>query len=253
MIVWKGRLPGWYSLGCPGARVKPAPRLWSRMPVSPPAIAEPKGANRELMKEAALPSPSTTARYTVSDPSPAGAGGQLAGSDDRRRAPGVDQPTSVPGVTLVQKLAQRHAAGGAQGKAVRVADVGVEVGVRQLLRLDQEVGVLRACRVHGTQVEVLEQVEQEQDAQPLAVRRQLRHLAAAVPGADGLDPGRRVAFEVLELEGSARVAGVPDDLFRDRSAVEGVAAVAGDAAAASAPERGTGTRRLVRAVRRRIR
>ena len=42
MIVWKGRLPGATSLGCPASSEKPAPRFWRLMPVPGTTTPEPK-------------------------------------------------------------------------------------------------------------------------------------------------------------------------------------------------------------------
>ena len=42
MMVWSGRFRGASAFGWPGSRRKPAPRLWSTMPVSPQPTPEPK-------------------------------------------------------------------------------------------------------------------------------------------------------------------------------------------------------------------
>ena len=62
MMVCMGRLPGSRQLACSGSREKERPRQCNRMPVSGTTKPEPKGVKMLLMKLAALPWASPTAR-----------------------------------------------------------------------------------------------------------------------------------------------------------------------------------------------
>ena len=61
-MLWRGRLPGAISFGCPGSRENSAARLCKMIPVSPATMPEPKTSEMLVMNETALRSLSTTVK-----------------------------------------------------------------------------------------------------------------------------------------------------------------------------------------------
>ena len=127
--------------------------------------------------------------------------------DHRRRRSGgtgrVDPGRQLGSVRLVEEPLERRA------MRLRVCEVGVPVGHRQLRRLDPEMGPAqivaglgRKC-VRRRRLKSLEDVEDLEGNEPGAVRGVAGHLNPAIVDADRLCPGRAVSRQVVEPDGRA--------------------------------------------------
>ncbi len=95
-------------------------------------------------------------------------------------------------------------------------------------RLDAEMEPLRRGRIHALHVELLEDVEDDQGGDALAVRRQLGDADALVVTDHRRLDRAAVACEVLELEEAALGLRGADDVLGDAALVEALGALGGD-------------------------
>ena len=130
------------------------------------------------------------------------------------RAVATDQLRALGQVGRVEQLRgrDRHVA--------EVGDMRVDVGERDLHRLDLQVPALGGVGVERGDVEVLEDAERDQRGDPLAVRRDLVQAVAAIVHADGVDPVDRVAGEVGRAHRAAVRRRVGDQLRGGLALVE---------------------------------
>ena len=133
----------------------------------------------------------------------------------RRRLRGslADARRATPRALLLEQRGHRHLG------VLGIGHEDVAVGEAELHGLDAPVPVERARGIGG--VETLEHVQRDQRGEALAVRRQLRHLDAAVARADRLDPARGVRREVVVGEQAVRRTRGADDRVGDLALVEG--------------------------------
>ena len=135
---------------------------------------------------------------------------------------GVDQLAPARGVRLRDQL------GDGDPGEIGVGVVFGPVLVGELLGLDHQVERLGRLRPHRLEVVRLQEVEDLQDRDPLAVGRQFPDVVAPIIRRDGLDPGAGVVLEVLAVKQAADRLRVVDDRVGHLALVEGVAAVADD-------------------------
>ena len=74
------------------------------------------------------------------------------------------------------------------------------------------------------EVDAIENAERDQRREPLAVRRQLVNAITSEIDAERLDPVGFVLAEIVEADGAALGLGRRDDPFRQRAAIERLAA-----------------------------
>ena len=146
----------------------------------------------------------------------------LPGGTLARRALHVDESGALGRVLLADEFVHRY---------VRERHVGVEarpVGVGDLLGLDEEVPEVGIIASHGGEVVALEQIEDLERGDPLAVGGQLPQRPAAIGGRHRLDPLARVVGEIRQREEPPDLVGEGDDGRRGLTAVEGVPPAFGD-------------------------
>ena len=142
--------------------------------------------------------------------------------DPRAGLAGVDELHPFGGVLLRDEPVHRHVG------ELRVGVVLGPVLEGQFLRLDDEVDVLGGVRLQRTDVEVLEEVQDLERGDALAVRGDLPDVPSAVAGAHRVDPGRLVVGQVFQGHDAAQLLRLRDDALGDRPFVEGGGAVSGD-------------------------
>ncbi len=103
---------------------------------------------------------------------------------------------------------------------VRIGDVPVEIGVGELLRLDEGVEILGRVVLHRGEVVSLEHLEHLERGDALTGRREFPEGVALVVDAERLDPARLVALQILDREIAAERGQTVHDLAAEISAVE---------------------------------
>ncbi len=140
----------------------------------------------------------------------------------------LHRPRGVDALELTPPVLRRDDLPGRQMVEVGVSVPRHDVGVGELLGLDEVVQVLGRVVPHGAEVDVAEDLDHLERGDPLAVGGQLVQPVVLVVGADRLDPRRGMVLEVLHRQEAVVLVGVCDDRLGDRPLVEGVAAVVGD-------------------------
>ena len=134
------------------------------------------------------------------------------------------------GVLLRDQLGRGH------GPEARIAEVALQVGIGQLLRLDLPVQRLGAGGRIVRQRHRLHDVEHLERGHALAVRRQFVDLPAAIVGGDRLHPFGAEFAQIGRRHDAAQAVEGAQNRLGDGAAIVGVGAAGGHQVAAPWPD-----------------
>ena len=103
---------------------------------------------------------------------------------------------------------------------IRVADEAREIGVRQLLRLDEMMEIRRRVEAHRLEIVRIENAQHLERRDALVVRRKLPDAIALEHRRDGRHPRRLVLLQIVDREKAAELLNSRDELLAECAAVE---------------------------------
>ena len=134
----------------------------------------------------------------------------------------INQFDALLSVFLGDQLFERHL------RKIHVGVVNCPILESQFLGFDEQMQMLGGVGLHGADVKVLQQIEDLQSGDSLAVGRDLPDVVATIARADRLDPVGGMLPKVTNRKPTAVGLGELDNLLGNLALVEGLGAVPGD-------------------------